>query len=602
MLQRVRGQSLALAISLIATASLLARAQGPPPSGDAVTVEFFAVGPDGSVFDLRPDEVTVKIDNRSRRIRTLRYVGLSQPDPAAAVAAPAAELAAPFATNALAPATRWVTIVVDHESIRAGSERNAVNAVVRYINLLGPRDRVAYATMPNGGMVIDFTSNHQQVIAALRKFVASAPSDPTEQERSCRSRLLLNTLSDYLRSLSPLQGPKSIVLVSAGILNPRRDAPMNAPPGPCEIRQIYFQEVSTSASVARAHIYVVQPDDLKMDSARQVFADPTASRFAGADEDRAGLESLAGVSAGDFTRIVGPDDLTLTNLARNLTGYYIATVDVTRSEQNGAMHKVDVSVARDRVRVRTNPEIQLVRNEGTARNASAKEMIRNGLVYRALPIRATAMASLGNPGSVNILAVLESVEPGVKFDEAVFGLIDARDRLVAQWTANERERAESPVIAAGAGAPGPYRLRVAAIDSNGRRGATEYEFVAELTDADPLALSHMALGVSREGGFTPKMVFGTDQAAVAYFEIYGRPPRADSVSVRIEIAAGSDERALTSASARIVTQENDRRIALGALPIAALSPGEYVVRAIVSVDGRPVGRVTRTLRKSPLGS
>jgi hypothetical protein len=173
---------------------------------------------------------------------------------------------------------------------------------------------------------------------------------------------------------------------------------------------------------------------------------------------------------------------------------------------------------------------------------------------------------------------------------------------VAQWTANEGERAESPVIAAGSGAPGPYRLRVAAIDSNGRRGATEYEFVAELTDADPLALSQMALGVSREGGFTPKMVFGTDQAAVAYFEIYGRPPQADSVSVRLEIAAGPDERALTSASARIVTQGNDRRIALGALPIAALSPGEYVVRAIVSVDGRPVGRVTRTLRKSPLGS
>ena len=37
---------------------------------------------------------------------------------------------------------------------------------------------------------------------------------------------------------------------------------------------------------------------------------------------------------------------------------------------------------------------------------------------------------------------------------------------------------------------------------------------------------------------------------------------------------------------------------IGALPIAALPPSDYVVRAIVSVDGRPVGRVLRTLRKA----
>jgi hypothetical protein len=589
-------------IALVAAASL-ASAQRQSESGEGVLVDFFAIGPDGSVFDLRPDEVTVKIDGRGpRRIRTLRYINLSSPgkDGATPVADP--ELDRPFATNAAAPATRWVTIVVDHESIRAGSERNAVNAVVRYIGTLGPRDRVAYATMPNGGIEIDFTTDHQRVIAALRKFVASATLDPSEQERSCRSRLLLNTLSDYLRSLSPMQGPKSIVLVSSGLLNPRRDAPLNAPPGPCEIRQVYYQDVSTAASIVRAHIYVVQPDDLKMDSARQAFANPTASRFAGADEDRAGLESLAGVSGGDFTRIVGPDDQALPNLARRLTGYYVATVDVNPSELNGAMHRLEVSVSRDQVRVRTNPEIHLVRSVHTAPNASATEMIRNGLAYRALPIRATAMASLGNDGNVNILAVLESVEPGVKVDEAVFGLIDARDRLVAQWTANERERSESPIITAGAGAPGPYRLRVAAIDSNGRRGTTEYEFIARLTDADPLAFSHLALGVSREGGFAPKMVFGTDQAVVGYFEIYGRPPTSDGVSVRLEIAPGPDERAMVSGAARVVAQEPDRRIALGALPISALAPGEYVVRAIVSVDGRPVGRVTRTLRKSPLGS
>jgi hypothetical protein len=51
-----------------------------------------------------------------------------------------------------------------------------------------------------------------------------------------------------------------------------------------------------------------------------------------------------------------------------------------------------------------------------------------------------------------------------------------------------------------------------------------------------------------------------------------------------------------------VDQGAQRRMVIGALPIAALAPGDYVVKAIVSLDGRPVGRATRTLRKAISGS
>ncbi len=494
-----------------------------------------------------------------------------------------------------------MTIVLDHESVRHGTERNAINAAVRYINMLGPRDRISYVTMPNGGVELDFTHDHQQVVSALRRFTSRAQRESTERERSCRSRLLLNSMTDYLKGLTSLKGPKTVVLLSSGVLNPRRDAPITGPPGPCEIRQVYFQEVSAAASMARAHMYVVQPDDLNMDSPREVFSDPTASRFAGADEDRAGLESLAGVTGGDFMRIVGPDDQTLTTLARTFTGYYLATFDPEPGERNGSLHRAEVNVTRAGLRVRTHPEVLLPRIDTRAGGASLRDMLRNGQIYRALPMRATALASAGADGKVKILAVLDGIEPDVKFTEAMFGLIDGRDKLVAQWTANERELAESPVVTAGEATPGPYRLRVAAVDASGRRGVAEFEFLARLTEADPLSLSGMAVGISRDGVFMPKLVFGSDQAAVAYFEIYGRAPKSDSVTVRLEIADAPEGRALTTAVPRVVAQGDDRRLALGALPIAALPPGDYVVRAIVSVDGRPVGRLTRTLRKSPFG-
>jgi hypothetical protein len=43
---------------------------------------------------------------------------------------------------------------------------------------------------------------------------------------------------------------------------------------------------------------------------------------------------------------------------------------------------------------------------------------------------------------------------------------------------------------------------------------------------------------------------------------------------------------------------DDQRIAFGGFSIDSLAPGDYLMRAVVSLDGKPVGRVVRTLRKS----
>lgn len=590
---------------LVLSLGAAAGAVQPTPRGadEPVAVDFFAVGPDGPVFDLSASDLTLKVDGRTRQIRALRYVELPLGDPAGLPPEDAVELEAPFGTNVPDASGRWVAVIVDHESIRPATERHALAAVIRMVNHLGPRDRVAFVKMPNGGTEVHFTEDHARVADALRNFVASAPRESSTQERSCRTRLLLNTMADYIGGLSGLEGPKSIVLVSTGMLNPRRDAPMLGPPGPCEIRMVYFQEVALAASRARASVYVVQPDDVTMDPARQVFVDPTLSRFSQADEDRAGLESLAGVTGGEFMRIIEPDDTTLVRHLRATSGYYIATFDPEPGERNGAPHRVELIAAREDVRIRTPPHVYIPRPVTTkALRASPTEMLRNGVLYRALPLRTTAYVSGGDRGKVKILSVLEPVEPDVRIADAVFGLIDSRDKLVAQWTADDSALASMPIVTAGEALPGPYRLRVAAVDTAGRRGTAEYEFQARLTEAEPLSLSGLALGISRDGAFTPKLVFGSDQAAVPYFEIYGRPPSTDSVTVRLEVAASPDGRALATAAARVMAPESERRLAVGALPIAALAPGEYVVRAIVSVDGRPVGRITRTLRKSPSGA
>jgi len=66
----------------------------------------------------------------------------------------------------------------------------------------------------------------------------------------------------------------------------------------------------------------------------------------------------------------------------------------------------------------------------------------------------------------------------------------------------------------------------------------------------------------------------------------------------MEVAASVDGPALkTIQPGGQTTAEADKVLLLGEIPIADLKPGDYVVRAFVSLQGQPEGRVVRTLRK-----
>jgi hypothetical protein len=70
------------------------------------------------------------------------------------------------------------------------------------------------------------------------------------------------------------------------------------------------------------------------------------------------------------------------------------------------------------------------------------------------------------------------------------------------------------------------------------------------------------------------------------------------LTAKIEIASVTGGPAL-AASAATLHQPGDeaRRIALAPLATGSLPPGDYLVRAIVSLNGRPAATVSRTLRK-----
>jgi hypothetical protein len=187
------------------------------------------------------------------------------------------------------------------------------------------------------------------------------------------------------------------------------------------------------------------------------------------------------------------------------------------------------------------------------------------------------------------------MDPSVPITSASMALVDAKNRLVKQWTADRADLDAGTLMAAFPVSPGVYRLLVAAIDTKGRHGTVEYGFSAELATAGSLKLSAIALGVALNSGFEPQMIFSNEPAAVAYLEVYGRSA---APVVRLELAESEDGPAIVSVPARLSeTAEADRRIAIGAIPIASIFPGDYIVRAVITNDGTPLGRTSRTLRK-----
>ena len=226
-------------------------------------------------------------------------------------------------------------------------------------------------------------------------------------------------------------------------------------------------------------------------------------------------------------------------------------------------------------------------------------MLRDGKSYPDLPLRVIGLSS-PNPGDtkLTVVALAEPLDRSVALASAAFGLIDQRGRLVAQWTANARELGSLPVTSAGLASPGRYRLRVAAIDATGRRGSADYELAAEPVTASGLTFSTMVLGVSYERSFVPKLLFVREPTANGSFEILGPAP-AGTLSVALELATTEDGPAIVRVPGAIAVTENaDRRRATGVVPIGQLAPGDYVLRAIVSLDGRPIATLVRILRKA----
>jgi hypothetical protein len=553
--------------------------------GAPAFVDFRAVTAEGEpVADLKPSDVTLRVGGRVRPVKSLELVRVG----AAAAAAP--KLPPPFVSNAStasgAGAQREVLLVLDELSISPGKEAPVRESLLKLLSALTPADRIGVISTRQGGPTVQFTEEHQEAIGALSKFAGYAPALLSDSDFTCNAVLVLNTLRSAFTQFTPSAAP-TLVFVSAAVAGPRseRMANIGKQSELCPLRTNHFDEVGAVALESRANTYVVH-----------ALEAGTAS--ISPQESQVGIDAIAGTTGADTIRITGGvTDTSLVRVARETSAFYLASFDPEQGDRSGNRQRVEVRVARDNVRVSARPNLVIARAAGGGKPVTPRDMIRVNTRFTDLPLRGAVYPSRFKENQVRLVVLFEPGDPATKLTAATVVAFDAKG-TGRPWHAESNELAGSPIRTAVDVQPGHYRVRIAATDAQGRAGSIDVETDATLTDAAPLKLSALVLGVPSSGSFAPRLAFDAgDPQAIGYVEIYG-VPKGGTVGVTFELAETDGGPAIATGPAQIANgATEDMRIAFGGFGIGPMAPGDLQMRAVVTLDGKRVGSVTRTVRK-----
>jgi len=623
-------------------AATMAVAQEPSPAPDSASQPpVFAVGVDlvavdVSVIDtdgrpllgLQPVDFEIEVDGRTRVVASTEYVGRDLES-----ASPPAARPAHYSSNEDASPGRLVLLLVDRGNIGRGAGRLAMDAAQRFLGSLAPSDRVGLAVVPGPGPQIEFTADYAQVRQALKHIVGQGERAGfqvpltealafvvrndrlrwqefvelecryTRQVEQCiqqmeaeaqqvvmnyreRSQQSKRALETVFLSLRSVPGPKTVVLISEGL----------ATESPGETRRL--AEVAAEAQVT---LFVLLFDSSGVDAQfrKEQLATPDEREL----ETRS-LYDLAGMARGAVLPVIGSADAPFQRLARELTGYYLVGFEPEAADRDGKTHTIRVRVKHAHAAIRSRGLVSI-----PSRPPSPQQVIttalRSPLVERGLTLRVATFARPAPQGKVRLLLAAEMLRASRPVSVG-FALIApagkvAASRLVEGLSAGDGEA----VVFAGEATldPGVYSLRLAAVDAAGRRGSVQREAKVAVVTAGDLMISDLVLALPGAGGLRPAVDLEAGAAGLqALVELAGRDASAlGGADVALELAETAASPALLRVPAETGGVESDGvRVARVKVAGGLLPPGEYVARAAVSVDGKPVATVTRPFRVAAL--
>jgi VWFA-related protein len=639
-------------VSAVSAAAQQARPQQPPrftASIDLVSVDVNVVDPDGRpVRDLDAPDFTVTVDGQPRKIASVQFVSLTAP-----AAVDEAPPPADYTTNVPASGApdRLIAIVVDRGSIAPVRAKDVFTAAAKFVNTLPPRDRVGMFSIPEGPN-IDFTTDHDAVSAMLlqtdgmahgsggAKYVGVSEAMAIERgnsfamenvtQRECggsvqnardaggnselaicarmvqdeaatiatyahqRARDTVNGLGRLLERLGTSETPKTIVLISESLV--------------IDNERFVTNGLGPLLAAAHATIFALKPEPSESDASQPRAPQNRAQERA---VNETGLLTVTRLAGGEMFRIIANPDFSFKRLATELSGYYLIGFEPEAHDRDGKQHKIAVAVRRTGVQVRARTEFS-VAPAGTAadRQRIVAELLRSPAVATSIPFRLTTY-TFQDPGTtkIRLLVGVEVDRPDTGRLAMGFALVNANGTTAATFYQPAADAPHGPgsqtYFAAMTADPGGYVLKAALLDEKGRRGSLERQVRAYMTRMSRFRATQLLIGDTKDpaaaaGSIAPTVSGNlSGETLHTYMELFADAPAAfDGTTVRVDVVPAGGSRPVESDAAILQPPGADAsvRAAAATVPIAQLPAGSYVAHAVVTVDGRDVGEMTRPFR------
>ena len=606
--------------------SVVLSAQQPPTfrSGvELIEVDATVLDRDGNpIADLQAADFSVTVDGKPRAVVQAQFISLRAPKGDTLPADSLAEDAA-YTSNANADPGRLIVILVDEESIPWGEGRHMMRAAAEFVDRLSPGDRVSVVAMPQPGVYIDFTSDHDRVRRAVGGM--SGLGIPPQSggllefeillERRQRTGTVRHGIESIFEAMRGVEGPKALVWISGGFA--------------IDGAVLGLKKMAELAAASRTTLYVFMLDEPLIDSSRsQTGGQPDAfvverPSDAGLPLDapnrrmqEQGLMAAASMTGGSLVRARYNPGPLFARLERELSGYYLLGVESLAADRDGEFHPIEVSVRREGAHVRAHRGVHVApEGPGPGVEERLMRLLRSPVAARELPLRVATYAyrsAAGNSTQMRILIGAEVDAAGSVPAAMSMGYLvrDAEGAVASRATVqvNPRlvQKPGGPVLEIAfvvpVEQPGAYLLTLAAIDATGRRGSVEHPVRAELMSGGPLTAGDLMLAdhaSAPAGRIRPQVEAHVSSGRLlAFTELYADSPAFwEGTRVEVDVVDGAAGPVLAWGPAVLEGPDGiPRRRATAIVAVPHLPPGRYVARARVMHDAEEMAQVRRPFR------
>jgi VWFA-related protein len=591
------------------------------------------------VRDLRAADFTVTVDGQPRRVVSAEFISASY--------TPSSEPAKPrdpyVSNNTDRRPGRLIMVVVDRNNIDTHTIRTAQGAMKQFVTSIAPEDRLALFTIPAPGPSVDFTTNHKQVLDAITRIIGSDDAQTSRYNVSDYEAVTFETRSNPIAT-------QALLYRACGDTDPNtmspcdRDVEMEALGIATHIKHLTAQSVSAYAAllanlrdVEGPKSMIIMSQGLMLDTSQSdathlaalaaearvsvnvmMFSQATGNASQGRlsetmSQDRdmreAGLETLSSRSRGSLFRVLTNPEFVFERLRNELSGYYMLGVEPLDRDRDGRSHQIRVQVARQNVQIRSRRQVQYVKAapKNWSRDVVLARVLRSPSPNTELPMRLSTYTFRDTaPNKVKVIAAAEidpeamqkELDLGIGFalfDEMGKVVLSGQERKIYSANTDLPIRYELAVAVD----PGTYRLRLAAVDMAGKSGSVERDVTAFGMASHEFAIGDLILNSVREGRGNdlraPVVLQVADGQLATYTELYTNKPGAlDDSKVVFEIADSADGPTLQTSVAELREgADRTQKQALSVVPLAALPPGRYIARAMISKGEKYVGKLTR---------